>query len=989
MRKRPIKLIMLFTALLSVFFLVGIFSGCEKLVSVTSVEMKEGQQEITVEVGKFEFSDYTIVINYDDGSSTEEELKEEYIPTEYQMQLYSEGTHEILVKAHMRECTFTLNVLRHSFSEDIVLNNITAPYTGEPYSACVEGVLPSGTKITYSNGNSFTNVGTYECYAILTCEGYITKYLQCEVKITPIDYDMSGVSFEEKYEYDYDGKSKSVSLKGDLPKGVTVSYTIDGESGNSAINAKDYTVIAHFLSNDPNYNPIEPMSTVLKIKKATVSTEEVGENFKTVVGGGVEYDGTAHTVVYNKKLPSGVNSATVEYYDKNGERILNMVNAGEYTVKIILTGTDEENHALSCYYYTEPYIISKKLIVSNNIYFDNDEVFYDGQPHTLTVTGEHIEGLSIVYEVEGTTETEFTEVGTYNFKATIPEDDNYEYEEVVREATLTIVAIKSGYGDITDSKVIRETYNGEEFGWDFSFIPNCLEYTYVLKNSKGEVVEHPITVDYYVYTVNFSNTNNYNDVPDSCEYYLEITPATMEIPESYSKERAFEYTGDEKEYPSSTPSNDITVTVEYVGRDSLPVEIGTYDIKLTFKKDNYYDVVKNTKLVINNAIIYDNINFQTNYSGLINGSKPYNDGNPIDFSEYENKVFNAKRIARNDEIPEGLYYYGENGSDIPVKVSLEYYKKGSNEQLENITEVGEYEINFVYSFVVATETGYVKYNGEKVNFTVVKADKTLVCGVDYNVGVKGANGVFTKTNTSEYTGLKPQIDIEPLNDKVGKTADKEFSFNLGSSKAYVVKNSSGEISDLITPGTYTVSFEVLSYHYNVTAEVTWEVTHIDLDNYDFVAYFDYPTGWAEECKTYFPIIEVNGSRVYADFDIDYQQTVTGNGISPDLTIKYEIVFSMWGSEYNYSGYNTLVGTWKRVNDATHRIDTFRITGFAGMGPGAYYFKFTITNGLGEERVYYGDLPEESKALDKAVVTDSKYCALRVEPENFKPSYYGE
>ncbi len=978
MRRKTIRLIMLFTALLSVFFLVGIFSGCEKLVSVTSVEMKEGQQEITVEVGKFEFSDYTVVINYDDGTSTEEELKEEYIPTEYQMLLYSEGTHEILVKAHMRECSFTLNVLRHSFSEEIVLNDVTAPYSGEPYSACVEGVLPSGAKITYSNGNSFTNVGSYECYAILTCEGYVTKYLQCVVTITPVDYDMSGVCFEDEYVYDYDGKNKTVTVKGELPKGVTVSYTINGINGNGAVNANSYTVIANFHSNDPNYNPIEPISTTLKINKKVISTEEIGEEFKTLVEGGVEYNGKSHGIVYKKQLPTGVSSAIIEYYASNGEKVTEMINAGEYTVKINLTSTDEENHALSCYSYSEKFVIRKQLIISNNIYFDNKEVFYNGTPHTITVTGEHIDGLSIIYEVEGQTKTEFTDVGTYNFKATIPEDSNYEFEEVVREATLTVLPIKSGYGDITDSKIKREVYTGEEFGFDFSFIPDCLRYEYILKDSNGETVEHPVNVGYYTYTVSFLNIKNYNDVPDSCEYYLEITNATMVIPDIYFKEVAFEYTGEEKEYPATTPSEDISVSVEYVGRDSLPLEIGSYDVSLTFSRENYATVVKTAKLIINNAIIYDNINLNDYYSGIINASVPYNDGNPIDFSEYENKIFSAKRITRNDEKPEGLYYYGVNGADIPVKVNLEYYKKGSNEPIENIYEVGEYEINFVYSFVNPSETGYVKYDGEKVKFTVTKADITLVDGVDYTLGEYiSLKGTVEQRNWSEVRNSNPSIKIsEFLNENIGsKGSKKEIVYN----NDYYAINSDGEtLAKPVEVGLYTLVLNFQSEHYNVTAETTWEIRHVDLDKFTLYVYFDNPTDWYVYGKNDYAIpnrMIIGGIETSSmHFNPETGIFTTESYSNRDITITYKIYWSRLCGSYRGGYY----GSWERNSDGT--LKEYYKTNDSEVGVGAFYFVFTVTNGAGEQKVFYGDLPNEENSIKRNTVTSTKYCAVRIESQ---------
>lgn len=75
-------------------------------------------------------------------------------------------------------------------------------------------------------------------------------------------YDMSGVSFESQT-FIYDGQPKSLAITGTLPKGVTVSYTItdeagDSQPGNEKTEVGRYTVTATFTGDANNYEPITP-----------------------------------------------------------------------------------------------------------------------------------------------------------------------------------------------------------------------------------------------------------------------------------------------------------------------------------------------------------------------------------------------------------------------------------------------------------------------------------------------------------------------------------------------------------------------------------------------------------------------------------------------------------------------------------------------------------------------------------------------------------
>lgn len=180
----------------------------------------------------------------------------------------------------------------------------TATYTGSAITMEVEGYIPADVTVRYPNGNSFVNAGTYNVTAICYGDNYETLELSATLIIVKTSYDTSGITFADAT-YTYDKGYKSISVKGDLPTGVSVSYKINGNSGNSAVNAGTYSVVASFTSTNSNYDAIPDMSATLTINKADYSSVSVTMEDLTVT-----YDGTSHTLeASNIRVPSGVSTS--------------------------------------------------------------------------------------------------------------------------------------------------------------------------------------------------------------------------------------------------------------------------------------------------------------------------------------------------------------------------------------------------------------------------------------------------------------------------------------------------------------------------------------------------------------------------------------------------------------------------------------------------------------------------------------------------------
>lgn len=129
--------------------------------------------------------------------------------------------------------TATLTINKASF-ENITFSDGTFNYDGQVHSIYVSGA-PSFANVTYTN-NGKTDVGTYIVTATIKATNYETMTKTATLTIT--GKQITGVTLEDK-EFQYDGKSHSLEVLGEIPLGVSVTY-----SNNGKTNSGSYTVTA-------------------------------------------------------------------------------------------------------------------------------------------------------------------------------------------------------------------------------------------------------------------------------------------------------------------------------------------------------------------------------------------------------------------------------------------------------------------------------------------------------------------------------------------------------------------------------------------------------------------------------------------------------------------------------------------------------------------------------------------------------------------------
>lgn len=168
--------------------------------------------------------------------------------------------------------------------------------------------------------------------------------------------------------------------------------------------------------------------------------------------GSVTYDGEEHTLLLQGELPAGATQTYVDGYE--GGTL-----PGEYTIKILV----------QCAGYNDKVYTATLTITPAQfgvLTFEGATVHYDGEVHTLEVTGELPTGAEIAYTVG---EDEFegaSAVGSYDITATVSLTG---YADAVLNATLTIEANDPATADLDIEDFEDLTNNDLNSDWELKY----------------------------------------------------------------------------------------------------------------------------------------------------------------------------------------------------------------------------------------------------------------------------------------------------------------------------------------------------------------------------------------------------------------------------------------------------------------------------------------------------------------------------------------
>ena len=333
----------------------------------------------------------------------------------------------------------------------------------------------STDKATYTT-NKPINAGHYYIKVVLEeTSSYAGKTIEGSFDIAKDDYELD-IEFKNKT-VKYNGSEQGIVIVGNLPEGVTVSYT------GYATNAGEYTITAIFSHNNPNYNEIPSITAKLIIEKADY-TLNVEFNDMTVT-----YNGEVQKLEITGELPEGV---TVVYENNNNK------NVGTYTVTAIFSGDLINHNPIES--KTAKLTIEKANYDLSNITFENTSKVYNGLTQTITIERNLPDTLTVSYTGGG------VNVGTYPITATFTNNDsNYnDVESITRTLTIT----KNTY-DMSGIKLDNKTvdYNGSEQGITITgTLPQGVTVSYSGYATNAGV--HTVTANFK------GDSNNYELIPD-------------------------------------------------------------------------------------------------------------------------------------------------------------------------------------------------------------------------------------------------------------------------------------------------------------------------------------------------------------------------------------------------------------------------------------------------------------------------------------------
>ena len=387
--------------------------------------------------------------------------------------------------------TAELEITKASLVDVITFNDDSFVYDGTTKSLAISGDLPDGVEVTYTH-NEQAEAGVYTVTA--TMDGgnnYEDLVLTAELEIAKASL-VDAITFSDD-SFVYDGTAKSLAISGDLPDGVEVTYT-----GNGQIEVDIYTVTAT-MDGGNNYEDLV-LTAELEITKASLV------DVITFSDDSFVYDGTAKSLAILGDLPDGVEVA----YTGNGQ-----TEAGVYTVTATIDGGNNyEDLVLTA-------TLEITAVPEISITFPSGSFVYDGTQQSLAIVGELPEGVTVTYTNNGR-----VNVGVQTVTATIDGGDNH--QDTVLTATLEITPATRTLDFLP---LPEKTYGDADFSANGT-VSSGETVTYTSSDeSVAEIVEGLIRITgagSVTITATVPENSNYSDRPTATQAFV-VHKATQAI----------------------------------------------------------------------------------------------------------------------------------------------------------------------------------------------------------------------------------------------------------------------------------------------------------------------------------------------------------------------------------------------------------------------------------------------------------------------------
>ena len=626
--------------------------------------------------------------------------------------------------------TATLTINKATYNMDgVVFADKTVTYNGNAYSIEAQNV-PSGLSVSYT-GNDKTNVDAYTVTATFTdTTGNYENPENMTATLVINKAIITGITFTDKT-VTYDTKTHALAIDGNLPACVKVTYT-----NNDKVNANTYTVTASFEDTSGNYIVPNDMSAKLIIQKATV----LGITFddKTFT-----YNGTKRNLAISGTLPEEV---TVSYVN-NGK-----TNANTYNVTATFA-CETENYVVP-EDMTAVLTIKKAVYDMSTVTFENKTVTYDGNVHSLAVSDNLPDGVTVTYE--------------NNDKITA---NQYVVTAVFTGDLINYYAIDDMQAMLTINKATYDMSKTQFVGGRFTYdgTPKSIYVTGALPD--GVTVNYTnngkINANTYTVTATFTgDTENYNKLPDWTASLI-IDKATYDMSGVLFKNQTFTYdTTAKNALVTGTLPNGVEVS--YVGNGKT--DVGTYTVTAKFNGDsNNYHLIEDmtATLKINQAVPYIkevSCNQSLNLYSAVELIADTEVAGTISLDNGQTLTLGYKTYSWTF-IPEDAHNYTNATGTVGLTVCalVSFYNDGVLFDCQNIVLNNSATVPTVTP-LRADANGYrytfshwsIEENGVEYNFTnAITADLNLYAVYDSEEIVYGINYYDTKgvehTNITTYT----------------------------------------------------------------------------------------------------------------------------------------------------------------------------------------------------------------------------------------------
>ena len=350
--------------------------------------------------------------------------------------------------------------------KNVKFDSINVPFDGSTHEVKATGV-PNGVDIHYAN-NTAIDMGVHRAFVRLYREDLGEKLMSATITIGKID--IADIAFEDAT-YTYNGQTRNIYVKGDIPEGVEVKYTLGNKVFNGASQAGTYEVTATLTGG--NYNDLVLTATLI-INKANLDNVSIMFYDKTF-----EYNGAAQRIdaFAVTGLPTGV-VINYTFADAAGDPVDAAIIPGAYTTKAILSSP---NH--NSYEYAAKLTITKGNI--KNVTLPDLSVIHDGSTYDIKIVGSVPSEVTVKYTQDkegGSDWTAKSENGVYTIVATLT---GQYYNKLVLTAKLSITndRLSQATGIAFSGKGTNKTM---VLNWDP--VPNAGSYDIYLSEKNGTPV---------------------------------------------------------------------------------------------------------------------------------------------------------------------------------------------------------------------------------------------------------------------------------------------------------------------------------------------------------------------------------------------------------------------------------------------------------------------------------------------------------------------